>query len=201
MFESEKNSTIDAVRSEESGSIANIVLSGSIGSEVDLQQIATDISFDTKYNPEDFSGAIITLDKSSVTLFASGSFILTGVDSYEQVEEEYTLFKECIEDLLDFETEWEYSIENIVYTMKYSSTMNLNATAIRIGLENCEYEPEVFGAIVYSPPSESSFSNARALIFNSGCVNLVGIKTKEEINNFKKHITEVLEPQKNFDTR
>jgi len=67
--------------------IENIVASASLGLELDLYSIASEIS-DVEYEPEQFPGAILKFKDphSSLLLFKNGKIICTGTKSEEEVQ-------------------------------------------------------------------------------------------------------------------
>ena len=68
--------------------IQNMVASAHLGDKADLET-ATDILDNIMYEPEQFPGAIYRMDepKTVILIFASGSLVITGAKSEEQVHE------------------------------------------------------------------------------------------------------------------
>jgi transcription initiation factor TFIID TATA-box-binding protein len=61
-------------------------------------------------------------------------------------------------------------VQNLVCTAELGGSLNLNALAIGLGLENTEYEPEQFPGLVYRPSEADSV----ILLFGSGRVVITG---------------------------
>ena len=61
--------------------------------------------------------------------------------------------------------------EDFVSLQPFSGELNLNAFAVGLGLENIEYEPEVFAGLVYHPPVEY---DATAFLFQKDVLMSVG---------------------------
>lgn len=66
--------------------INNIIASGSVEFEVDLAKMAFEQTDAVSYNPETFHGAKVDVDGRKIILFPSGSFIITGCKTVEDVE-------------------------------------------------------------------------------------------------------------------
>lgn len=76
-----------------------------------------------------------------------------------------------------------YRIQNIVLLVEFDLTVNLNQAAVRLGMENVEYEPEQFPRLIYRP---SNFELVM-LLFGTGKVIITGTISEKEaedaINN------------------
>lgn len=62
--------------------IVNAVASGSIGVELDLEQLCIDV-LEVDYDPDKYPGAYVRFDDGGplVTLYLTGKYIVTGADS------------------------------------------------------------------------------------------------------------------------
>jgi len=72
--------------------ISNISVSGDFGFSPqleDLVQVARDAGYEAEYEPEQFSGAKLRTNDENATflIFSTGSFVLQGVRSKNQIEE------------------------------------------------------------------------------------------------------------------
>lgn len=63
--------------------IVNIVASGDLGIELDLEKVAKDIGSIAEYDPQNYPGMYLRFkeDAPLVTLYRTGKFIVTGADS------------------------------------------------------------------------------------------------------------------------
>lgn len=157
--------------------IVNVVGSGALSVELDLDRLAADIGEPVaQYDPEKYPGMYIRFQDSAplITVYRTGKFIVTGADSEE---ESYSLREEFLNLMSEMgvieepDDEW-FSIQNYVCTGEIGDAQDLNALAIGLGLENTEYEPEQFPGLIYRPDSR----NCVVLIFATGKVVLTGAK-------------------------
>lgn len=156
--------------------VVNMVGSGSLGVELNLDAVAQDLGDIAKHDPDDHTGMHIRLDSGAlVTLYRTGSYHVVGVKS------EATLFNArdvLIEKLRALEIPIGdddvdrdgFAVRNIVCTGDTGRNVNLNALAVGFGLENIEYEPEQFPGLVYRPQDHECV----LLLFGSGKVVLTG---------------------------
>lgn len=68
----------------------------------------------------------------------------------------------------DLREETGFTVQNIVSTGELGTTVDLNAAAIRLGLEETEYDPEQFPGLIYRPTEHSVvlfvFANGKVII-------------------------------------
>lgn len=154
--------------------IVNIVASGSLGIELDLEKVKRDIGPIGEYDPNKYPGMYFRLevDAPLITLYRTGKYIVTGADSKEEAYSIRNRFlillaeREMIEGVDD---EW-FRIQNLVCTAELGESLNLNALTIDLGLENTEYEPEQFPGLIYRPSGADNV----VLLFASGRVVITG---------------------------
>jgi len=80
-------------------------------------------------------------------------------------------------DLLHFEYEPETDVKNIVATAETEFPVSLEVLAVHLGMENVEYEPEQFPALVYRG------SDHTILLFSSGKMVCTGLSNVESISD------------------
>nr|WP_082146822.1 TATA-box-binding protein [Halostagnicola sp. A56] len=99
-------------------------------------------------------------------------------NSEEEVRESLSIVSETLRELGIEVTETPtIEIQNIVASVDFGTRFNLNATAIGLGLEDVEYEPEQFPGLVYRLEDPS----AVALLFGSGRAVITGAKTTDAV--------------------
>ncbi|TKX76419.1 transcription factor, partial [Halorubrum sp. SD626R] len=77
----------------------------------------------------------------------------------------------------------ELVVNNVVAVGDLGQDVNLNALSIGLGLENVEYEPEQFPALIYRPAE----TNCVLLVFTSGKVVITAGKSiGEDTDAFKR---------------
>lgn len=169
--------------------IVNILATGDLGREVNLDQLSTDIS-PSKYDPGNFPGLVIKIpDYGSVLLYTSGKYSATGVvdeDSLRDLESE--LFNKFEKLGISLEDVSRASIRNIVCTGDIDRELNLSHLAVHLGFSNTEYEPEVNPFLIYRPESKECVMT----IASTGKTVITGLRTKEKAEQaFSSLIEEV----------
>jgi transcription initiation factor TFIID TATA-box-binding protein len=160
--------------------IVNVVASGALDVELDLERLADDIGEPVaRYDPDKYPGMYLRFEEDAplITVYRTGKFIITGADSedesYSLRERFLNLFSD-MDVIEESEDEW-FAIQNYVCTAELGETQNLNALAIGLGLEKTEYEPEQFPGLIYRPDS----ADCVVLIFATGKVVITGAKELE----------------------
>lgn len=162
----------------ESIQIENVVASTDIGQELDLETLANDLVA-SDYNPDNFPGLVYRMQepKAAALIFRSGKIVCTGASSVDNVR---TALQQVFDELRDLGIQVtdspDIEIQNIVSSADLGYTLNLNAIAIGLGLENIEYEPEQFPGLVYRLDEPSVV----ALLFGSGKLVITGGKQLED---------------------
>jgi len=157
--------------------IVNIVASGSLPLELDLERLSFDIGESlAKYDPEKHPGMYLRFDEDAplITVYRTGKYIITGAESEEESEafrDEFLALLSEMGVIAEPDDEW-FSIQNYVCTGEMGRTQNLNALAIGLGLENTEYEPEQFPGLIYRPEHRE----CTLLIFATGKVVITGAR-------------------------
>ena len=162
----------------ESIQIENVVASTDIGQELDLETLANDLVA-SDYNPDNFPGLVYRLQepKAAALIFRSGKIVCTGANSVENVQTALQQVFDKLRELgIQVADDPEIVVQNIVSSADLGRTLNLNAIAIGLGLENIEYEPEQFPGLVYRLDEPSVV----ALLFGSGKLVITGGKQLED---------------------
>lgn len=164
---------IDTIRLE------NAVGSSSINQEVELKSLEKDFTT-SEYDPDTFPGLVYRTTEPTATnlLFRAGKIVTTGAQQLVDIDRSLRLLFNNIDDLgISVPAVPEYTVQNLVCSGDLGETLNLNAIAIGLGLEDIEYEPEQFPYLVYrldEPPIV-------VLLFGSGNVVITGATAMSEI--------------------
>ena len=175
---------------KETINIENVVASTGIGQELDLQSVAMDLE-GADYDPEQFPGLDYRTQnpKSAALIFRSGKIVCTGAKSTDDVHESLNIVFDKLRDLkIQVEDDPEITVQNIVTSADLGKSLNLNAIAIGLGLENIEYEPEQFPGLVYRLDEPKVV----ALLFGSGKLVITGGKQPQDAKDAVEVITERL---------
>lgn len=172
--------------------IVNVVGSGALGVELDIDALAADIS-DAEYDPENYHGMYLQFGENAplITFYRSGKYIITGADSVDRVFKIQKRTLDLLQDMGVVATgfEDEFSIQNFVCQADIRQDVNLNAIAIGLGLEKTEYEPEQFPGLVYRPPEYDCV----ILLFGSGKVIVTGASEIEIAQHAFEHLKSKVE--------
>ncbi|MCG1004891.1 MULTISPECIES: TATA-box-binding protein [Halobacterium] len=166
--------------------IENVVASSDIGQELALDQLATDLS-GAEYNPDDFPGVVYRLDtpKSATLIFASGKVVCTGAQSIDDVHNALNIVFEDLRALgIDVASNPPIDVQNVVSSANLEQSLNLNAIAIGLGLEQIEYEPEQFPGLVYRLDDP----DVVVLLFGSGKLVITGGTQTEDAEQALSHV-------------
>ena len=160
--------------------IVNIVGSVTFQQELDLQELANTFEShervsSVKYEPSEnhWLQTRIGDDEVYVAFYRSGKVSIVGCDSMEHFHETASVVNEIMKELLQYEYEPTVEVSNIVATTSLGSHIGLEKLAILLGLENTEYEPEQFPALLYR------IDDAAVLIFSGGKIVVTGLKKPE----------------------
>lgn len=169
--------------------IANVVGSGDLHAELDLESLEDDLSTPyLEYDTSNYHGLYVRLkdDGPLITVYRSGKYIISGCTDYEDLKETNLGFLEIITELGISENEQctGFEVQNVVCTATLNEEVNLNAVSIGLGLESTEYEPEQFPGLIYRP----SDVGAVLLVFANGKVVITGAKDKQTAVNAFDHL-------------
>ena len=154
--------------------IQNVVASTAVGQELNLESVAMDLE-EADFDREQFPGVVYRVqDPRGVALiFRSGKIVCTGAESVPAVHEALEIVFETLSDLgIDVSDNPDIEVQNIVTSGDLGETLNLNAIAIGLGLEDVEYEPEQFPGLVYRLDEP----DVVVLLFGSGKTVITGGK-------------------------
>lgn len=171
--------------------IQNVVASTGIGQELDLETLAGDIP-GADFNPDNFPGLVYrTQDpKAAALIFRSGKIVCTGASSVDGVHEAIDIVFEKLRELgIRIDDSPEITVQNIVSSADLGESLNLNAIAIGLGLEDVEYEPEQFPGLVYRMDKPDIV----ILLFGSGKIVITGGKQPTDADAAVENIIDEIE--------
>jgi transcription initiation factor TFIID TATA-box-binding protein len=163
--------------------IANVVGMITYQQEFDLSALAEtfeekDEVLSVKYEPSNNHWLQVRFEPDGVYVpfYRKGKCTITGAKSLDHFEEVVQRVNTLMRELLDFEYKPSVEIKNIVATTELNQIPPLEQIAIGLGLEETEYEPEQFPALIYRGGS------AVMLIFSSGKVVCTGLYQIDQIS-------------------
>ncbi|MHC1632143.1 MAG: TATA-box-binding protein [Methanotrichaceae archaeon] len=172
--------------------IENVVASTKLAEEFDLIKIENDLE-GAEYNKEKFPGLVyrVKSPKAAFLIFTSGKIVCTGAKNVADVRTVITNMAQTLKDIgfSKVNLDPDIHVQNIVASADLKASLNLNAIALGLGLENIEYEPEQFPGLVYRIKSPKVV----VLIFSSGKLVVTGGKSPDECEEGVKIVRERLE--------
>ncbi len=155
--------------------IVNVVGSGDLGTELDLEVLEEDLFTPyLEYDPSNYHGLYVRLEEAGplVTVYRSGKYIISGCSCYETLDKTNLGFLATMAELgvIEQERDTEFSVQNVVCTATLDEDIHLSALSIDLGVESTEYEPEQFPGLIYRP----SNIDAILLVFANGNVVITG---------------------------
>lgn len=154
--------------------VVNVVASGYLDTELDLEAIAQEFDDVVNYDPEKYPGAYFRFndDAPLITLYRTGKYIITGAvseaDAGRLRNEFLTLFNRY--GIIPNANDAWFKVQNYVCMGDMGRSLNLSALAIGLGLEVTEYEPEQFPGLIYRPRDHACV----LLVFATGKVVITG---------------------------
>lgn len=172
--------------------IVNVVASGVLGTgEIDTDVVGAELSVDKTVLP----GRVYLKpdDHSPVSMvFRSGSYTIAGASSWESVLEITRWLFTTLDDIGVEVSRQEMldsvSVKYLVVTGELSSKLNLAAVVVALGMENSEYEPEQFPAVIHRPDN----IDCTVLLFSTGKVTITGVQSVQEAYEVYEGIEETL---------
>ena len=171
--------------------IQNMVATTYIAKKLDLEKISN-VLINTSYNPNLFPGLVYHIEepKAAFLLFKSGKVVCTGTKNIENVRKAISKLCKTLKEK-DFRiiSKPKIEVQNIVASADLHENLNLTKIAFSIGLENVEYEPEVFPGMVYRMEEP----HVVILLFGSGKIVCTGARKTEQIMEAVKKLKRKLE--------
>ena len=171
--------------------VENIVASTSFADKLDLDVIAKSVE-EPEFEPEQFPGLVYKLSspKTATLLFRSGKANCTGAKNVEDVHKTVDIIAGVLRKLgVDVYDDLGIVIQNIVAVGDLGGELELTETAVSLGLENIEYEPEQFPGMVYSMKEPKVVM----LLFTTGKIVCTGAKSVEDASKAAEKLSEELD--------
>jgi len=151
-----------------------------LAEDFDLQKIMESGLEGTEYNKVKFPGLVYRIKnpKAAFLIFTSGKVVCTGAKNVENVRMAIINLANTLKSIgcekIDLEPE--IHVQNIVATADLKTHLNMNTIVMALGMENVEYEPEVFPGLV----CRLKAPKVVVLVFSSGKLVITGGKCPED---------------------
>ena len=172
--------------------IASAMGTGSFGRELDLCLLTDELektdqsSFESNFTSEGMVTIYLGDDSPAYTLYRTGSFQIRGAKTETDLKEAESRLRTLLSDVGVEMPDYEFRHATSVFVGDLDTDVNLEALSIALGLENTEYEPEQFPAIIYRPPEFA----VTLLVFSTGKVIVGGTTDGEEARSAHQHVEE-----------
>jgi transcription initiation factor TFIID TATA-box-binding protein len=156
--------------------IHNMVITVQFSDRIDLGKLASKLSSDAEYFPDNFPGVVYRMKKpkASFLIFSTGKATCTGAASEKDAKEAIGNMLKLLKGMgIDVKTP-KIEIQNIVASTKVDARLDIGKMAFE--LKNSEYEPATFPGLVYKMKGSVTF-----LIFSTGKIVCVGAKSAKDI--------------------
>lgn len=174
--------------------IASTMGTGSFGRELDLRLLINELektaqsTFDSNFTSEGMVTIYLGDDSPAYTLYRTGSFQIRGTKTEADLKEAESRLRTLLSDAGVEIPDYEFSHVTSVFVGTLDTDVNLEALAIALGLENTEYEPEQFPALIYRPPEFA----VTLLVFSTGKVIIGGTTSREEAKSALRQLKETI---------
>ncbi len=170
--------------------VQNIVASANLGREIDLTHLSRTMA-GADYDPENFPGLVFRQKnpKTATLIFRSGKIVCTGSKTLEQLAQSVDQVVKCITKAgISVQGSPKIEVQNIVASSDLGHPVNLVSIVFALGMENVEYEPEVFPGLVYRMDDPKVV----ILLFGSGRLVCTGARKSEDVEKAVERIAKEL---------
>ncbi len=174
--------------------IVSTMGTGSLGRELDLHPLVDELvesvetPVETNFTSEGMVTVYLNEDGPAYTLYRTGTFQIRGAKTKSDLSEAESRLRTILSDIRVEMPDYEFNHVTSVFVGTFDINVNLEALIIALGLENTEYEPEQFPAIIYRPPQFA----VTLLIFSTGKVIVGGTTDRDEARSALQHVEEEL---------
>lgn len=168
--------------------------SGSLGRELDLRPLVDELveNAETPLDANFTNEGMVTLclgdDSPAYTLYRTGSFQIRGAETEADLEEAESQLRMLLSNVGVEMPDYKFNHITSVFVGTFKVNVNLEALTVALGLENTEYEPEQFPAVIYRPPEFT----VTLVIFSTGKVIVGGTIDRDEARSALQHVEDEL---------
>ena len=159
--------------------IQNVMASTTLAEDFDLPKIEAGLE-GAEYHKTKFPGLVYRAKDlyAAFLIFTSGKVVCTGSKNVENVHIAITNLINTLKsiDCERIDLKPEIHVQNIVAFADLETQLNLNSIVMAFGIENVEYEPEIFLGLVY----RIEVPKLVVLVFSSGKLVIAGGKTPKD---------------------
>lgn len=172
--------------------IVSTMGSGDLGREIDLDAViqTLETEFDIESNRSSDSMVTIRLEPegAAFTIYRTGGYQIRGTESRDSLFEANNRLLEALNSIGVEFSDTDFHQNNAVFLENFDTSIQLEALAIHLGLENVEYEPEQFPGVIYRPPGLETVM----LVFSSGKSIITGTNHRQKAEQTAGHLRDQL---------
>lgn len=174
--------------------IASTMGTGSLGRELDLRPLVKKLAesaetpVDTNFTSEGMVTLYFNRDSPAYTLFRTGTIQIRGPKTEKDLDSAETRLRCLLSDIGVEMPDYEFRHVTSIFLETFNLDVNLEALTIALGLENTEYEPEQFPAVIYRPPE----FEVTLLIFSTGKVVVGGTIDRDEAESACQQVEKIV---------
>lgn len=172
--------------------LVNIVASGELGSgELDVEKVAEDVDAGSVTTHPGMLHIRRNENDPIVMLYRAGKYTIAGSKSDEELLDARDWMQKQL-DILGISTatvEESMTIQYMVFKGETDENLELSVIALELGLENTEYEPEQFPAVIYKPPE----FDCTVLLFSTGRLLITGVRERGTAEKVLEHLIEKID--------
>lgn len=168
--------------------VVNIIASGNIGQELDLESLYSDIAFPQKeYNPDTTPTLQLRSEQDGpvIILYTSGAYNVMGARHEREINELYSTLISSLDHLgIQSGDRTSPEVRNLVCKANLNREVDLSTLTVALGIEKVEYEPEQSPFVYYWP------NNFDCLITipTNGQVVITGVITRQAAKQALMHL-------------
>lgn len=155
--------------------VVNIVVSGSLGQRIDLNELA-ELGL-IEYDPNYYHGGYLPIRNGvKATIYHSGKYIIPGIKKLDDIKTLFEIMKQKLSPHLDVSKMTPPRIQNLVVSGKLDCD-NIGLEDLAMSLPNVEYNPEQFPGIILKLSK-----NGTVLLFSTGRFVIAGARSIDDVD-------------------
>ncbi len=173
--------------------IVSTMGAGSLGRELDLHLLVDELensstSVDTSFVSDGMVTIYFDEDSPAYTLYRTGTFQIRGPKTESDLNQAESNLRTILSSIGVEMPDYEFRHATSVFVGSFEARVNLEKLIIALGLENTEYEPEQFPAVIFRPQE----FGVTLLIFSTGKIVVGGTTDRKEAKSALKYIGEII---------
>ena len=168
--------------------IENIVCSGTFNQLIDLKRLSDECNL-FEYGRNRYHGGYLRFDSHSVTVYRTGSYIIPGLRSFDDVHTSFSKVKEILSPYLDVSLFDEPQVKNVVCSSSVGHELDLSRLYVELISKDMDaiYEPEAFPGLILK------VGGCTYNIFSSGKFVILGCTMERQAEGAERFFLELVD--------